>query len=63
MTKAEREVPESPDLLGQGRLSCRAVCGHDMKARPFMTVTSTSLDGPGPKPEITPLPEWGILAF
>ena len=60
MTEAEREVLESRDLLGQVRLSCQAVCDHDVKLRVLMTVTSTGLDGPGnkPEPEITPPPEW-----
>jgi ferredoxin len=60
MTRAEIEVLESRDLLGQVRLSCQALCDHDMKVRVLMTVTSTGLDGPGPKPEpyITPEPEW-----
>jgi ferredoxin len=60
MTKAEHEVLENRDLLGQVRLSCQAVCDHDVKVRVLMTVTSTGLDGPGPKPEleITPSPEW-----
>ena len=60
MTRAELEVLESRDLLGEVRHSCQAVCDHDMKVRPLMTVTSTGLDGPGPKPEpeITPTPEW-----
>ena len=60
MTKAELEVLESRGLLGQVRLSCQAVCDHDMKVRPLMTVSSTGLDSPGPKPEteITPPPEW-----
>jgi hypothetical protein len=58
MTKAELEVLENRDLLGQVRLSCQAVCDHDVKVRVLMTVTSTGLDGPGPKPEITPSPEW-----
>jgi ferredoxin len=60
MTEAEREVLESRDLLGQVRLSCQAVCDHDVKVRVLMTVTSTGLDGPGnkPAPEITPPPEW-----
>ena len=60
MTKAEFEVLEHRNLLGQVRLSCQAVCDHNMKVRPLMTVTSTGLDGPGPKPEpeITPPPEW-----
>ncbi len=60
MTKAELEVLESRNLLGEVRLSCQALCDHDMKVRVLMTVTSTGLDGPGPKPErhITPEPEW-----
>ncbi len=60
MTRAEVEVLESRDLLGQVRLSCQALCDHDMKVRVLMTVSSTGLDGPGPKPqpEITPSPEW-----
>ncbi len=60
MTKAELEVLESRDLLGQVRLSCQALCDHDMKVRVLMTVSSTGLDGPGPHPEpnITPDPEW-----
>jgi ferredoxin len=60
MTKAEVEVLESRDLLGQVRLSCQALCDYDMKVRVLMTVSSTGLDGPGPKPqrEITPPPEW-----
>ena len=60
MTKAELEVLENRNLLGQVRLSCQALCDHDMKVRVLMTVTSTGLDGPGPhpEPEITPPPEW-----
>ena len=60
MTRAELEVLRSRDLLGQVRLSCQAVCDHDVKVRPLLTVTSTGLDGPGnkPEPEITPPPEW-----
>jgi ferredoxin len=60
MTRAEVEVLENRDLLGQVRLSCQALCDHDVKVRVLMTVSSTGLDGPGPKPqpEITPEPEW-----
>ena len=60
MTRAELDVLESRDLLGQVRLSCQALCDHDMKVRDLMTVSSTGLDGPGPKPQpqITPEPEW-----
>ncbi len=60
MTKAELEVLQKRDLLGQARLSCQAVCDHDMTVRPLMTVTASGLDGPGNKPEdeITPEPEW-----
>ena len=58
MTRAELDVLQSRDLLGQVRLSCQAVCDHDVTVRPLMTVTSTGLDGPGKKPEpsITPEP-------
>ena len=60
MTRAEVEVLESRDLLGQVRLSCQALGDHDVKVRVPMTVSSTGLDSPGPKPqpEITPPPEW-----
>ena len=60
MTKAELEVLESRNLLGEVRLSCQALCDHDVKVRVLMTVTSTGLDGPGLHPEshITPEPEW-----
>src|ERR671939_989072 len=60
MTKAELEVLRNRDLLGQVRLSCQALCDHDVKVRVLMTVESTGLDGPGPNPEshITPEPEW-----
>lgn len=60
MTRAELEVLGKRDLLGQVRLSCQAVCDHDVKVRVLLTVTSTGLDGPGNKPEveITPPPEW-----
>lgn len=60
MTQAELEVLESRNLLGEVRLSCQAICDHDMTVRPLMTVSSTGLDGPGaePEPEITPKPEW-----
>jgi len=60
MTKAELEVLERKDLLGQARLSCQAVADHDVKVRPLVTVSSTGAEGPGrkPEPEITPEPEW-----
>ena len=60
MTKAEHDVLEKRNLLGQVRLSCQALCDHDIKVRVLLTVTSTGLDGPGPHPEphITPDPEW-----
>jgi ferredoxin len=60
MTRAELDVLKKRDLLGQVRLSCQALCDHDMKVRVLMTVSSSELDGPGgkPEPEITPPPEW-----
>ena len=59
ITRAELDVLKKRDLLGQVRLSCQALCDHDMKARVLMTVSSSELDGPGgkPEPEITPPPE------
>jgi hypothetical protein len=60
MTKAELEVLESRNLLGQVRLSCQTLADRDKSVRVMMTVSSTGLDGPGPHPEshITPEPEW-----
>src|SRR5215210_4365852 len=60
MTKAELDVLESRDLLGQVRLSCQTLTDRDKSVRVLMTVSSTGLDGPGPHPEsnITPEPEW-----
>ncbi len=60
MTRAEIWALENRNLLGQVRLSCQALCDHDMKVRVLMTVSSTALDysGPKPEPEITPPPEW-----
>ena len=60
MTRAELEVLESRNLLGQVRLSCQTLADRDKKVRVLMTVSSTGLDGPGPHPEshITPEPEW-----
>jgi ferredoxin len=60
MTKAELEVLKKKELLGEARLSCQAIVDHDMKVRPLMTVSTSSFDGPGPKPQpkITPEPEW-----
>ncbi len=34
MTQAELDVLQSRDLLGEVRLSCQAVCDHDVKVRP-----------------------------
>jgi ferredoxin len=60
MTKAELEVLEKRNLLGRVRLSCQTLCDHDKTVRVLLTVSSTGLDGPGPKPQpvITPEPEW-----
>lgn len=60
MTKAELEVLEKRDLLGQVRLSCQALCDRDMKVSVLMTVSSSEANDPGrkPEPEITPTPEW-----
>ena len=60
MTRAELEVLEKRNLLGKVRLSCQTLVDHDKKVRVLLTVSSTGLDGPGPKPQpvITPEPEW-----
>jgi ferredoxin len=60
MTKAELEVLEKRNLLGKVRLSCQTLVDYDKKVRVLLTVSSTGLDGPGPKPQpvITPEPEW-----
>ena len=60
MTRAEAWALETRNLLGRIRLSCQALCDHDMKVRVLMTMSSTGLHYPGPKPEpeITPPPEW-----
>jgi ferredoxin len=60
MTRAEHDVLKDRGHLGEFRLSCQALCDHDVKVRVLMTVTSTGLDGPGntPADEITPEPEW-----
>jgi ferredoxin len=60
MTRAELEVLEKRNLLGKVRLSCQTLVDYDKKVRVLLTVSSTGLDGPGPKPQpvITPEPEW-----
>ena len=60
MTRAELEVLERKNLLGQARLSCQAIVDHDVKVRSLATVNSSGAEGPGrkPQPEITPEPEW-----
>ena len=47
MTKAELEVLERKDLLGQARLSCQAVADHDVKVRPLATVRLHGRRRPG----------------
>lgn len=60
MTRAELEILQGKELLGEARLSCQAVVDHDVKVRPLMTMDSTGAVSPGRKPEteITPDPEW-----
>jgi ferredoxin len=60
MTRAEVEVLGSRDLLGEVRLSCQAVCDHDMKVRVLMTVSGAGARDAGHPPErkITPPPVW-----
>jgi ferredoxin len=58
MTKAEVDVLEKRNLLGEVRLSCQALCDHDRKVRVLMTVTSIGLNGPHPEGSITLEPKW-----
>jgi ferredoxin len=60
MTQAESQLLEMRDLLGEARLSCQALCEHDMKVRVLMTASSTGSNGQGGRPEdeITPPPDW-----
>lgn len=60
MTRAEREALEKRGELGNFRLSCQALCDHDMKVRPLMRLSESEASSPGPEPaaEITPDPEW-----
>ncbi len=60
MTQAELQALQIRDLLGEARLSCQALCEHDMKVRVLMTASSTGSTDQGGRPEveITPPPEW-----
>lgn len=60
MTRAERDVLEKRELLGEARLSCQIVCEGTMELMPAMRVSTSDVDGPGARPEdnITPAPEW-----
>jgi ferredoxin len=60
MTQAELMVLNMRDLVGQVRLSCQAVCDHDMKVRVLMRVSDTGARDAGypPEKEITPPPLW-----
>lgn len=60
MTRAELEALQKRDALGQFRLSCQALCDHDMKVRPLMRFSESEAPSPGAEPDarITPEPEW-----
>ncbi len=60
MTQAELDKLKDQDNLGKFRLSCQALCDHDMSVAPLMTLSNTDLDDPGSRPEdrITPDPVW-----
>ena len=60
MTRAELEALQKRDALGQFRLSCQALCDHEMKVRPLMRLSESEADSPGAEPDarITPEPEW-----
>lgn len=59
ITRAEAEKLAENELKDV-RLACQISCTHDMTVRTISTMTSSGLDGPGPRPEdsITPQPEW-----
>src|SRR5215218_2430434 len=50
MTKAELEVLEKRNLLGQVRLSRQPLPDRDTTVRVLMTARPTGLDGPAPHP-------------
>jgi hypothetical protein len=56
MTKAEREVLENRDLLGEVSSRARASAATTRGARPD-DVTSTGLDGPGLEPKTEHYPQ------
>ncbi len=60
MTEAELQALQIRGLLGEARLSCQALCDHDMTVRVLMTVSSSGGTYPGgqPEEEITPPPVW-----
>ncbi len=60
MTQAEQLALETRDLMGEARLSCQALCDHDMKVRVLMTADSSENDDQGGRPDekITPPPMW-----
>jgi ferredoxin len=60
MTQAEKDKLAERNLLGEARLSCQIVCGHDMTVRVLQTLSESGLPDPGgaPEPHITPAPEW-----
>jgi hypothetical protein len=54
MARVERAVLDGRDLLGWVRLSCQALCDHDVKVPVLMTLTSIGFDCPHPESSITP---------
>lgn len=62
MTQAEKERLTSANLLGEARLACQILVEQDMSVKPLMTAENQPQwngdNGPTPKEEITPEPEW-----
>ncbi len=59
MTQAEHDKLAEKDLLGEARLSCQILCGHDMSLAVLQTAGSTGLEpGKAPADHIEPEPVW-----
>ena len=62
MTMAEKTRLEERGLYGAVRLSCQAVCDHDMTVRAISRLAGSGRPDPGrtPEPTIQPPPEWTV---
>jgi ferredoxin len=59
-TRAERDVLERNNKLGDFRLACQSLVNEDMHVRVLMKFSESGRPDPGQRPEdeITPSPEW-----